>query len=113
MLSKYHGKGTLEERGADSGGQYTIISFKDIEVSGRKLDSIYFASTLVQKGFVGFYFFPIYACKEAIPFVEPELKKCLKGKTCFHIKKNDEVIMQQIEKALQKGFQLYKKLGWV
>ncbi len=114
LISKYDGKGTLKATGeGKAGGQYNVVSFKHIEVAGKKTDNIYFASALVQKGFVGFYYFPIYVCEEAKPFIQPELQKLLKGKTCFHIKKNDPLIMKQIEQALKDGFALYKKLGWV
>ena len=114
MLSTYNGKGTLKATGEGKGGQYNIISFKNIEVAGRQLDAIYFASCLVQKGYVGFYYFPIYAAPEAkAPLIQPELKKLLNGKTCFHIKKNNPLIMAQIDNALKDGFEMYSRMGWV
>ncbi len=114
LLSAYNGKGTLKATGEGKGGQYNIISFKNIEVAGRKMDAIYFASCLVQKGYVGFYYFPIYVAPEVTASViQPELKKMLKGKTCFHIKKNDPLIISQIDNALKDGFEMYSRMGWV
>ena len=112
ILAPYNGRGTLQEKGSGD-GQYHLYSFKKVEISGRKLDELYFASILVQKGYVGFYFFPIYCCPEIKPSLKPELLKCLKGKNCFHIKKNNDVILNQIKYALQLGFDTYKKNGWV
>jgi hypothetical protein len=42
-----------------------------------------------------------------------ELLKCLKGKACFHIKKEDPQIMDQIKDALKEGYRLYEEKGWV
>ena len=39
----------------------------------------------------------------------PELKKTLKGKTCFNIKKLDATLLKQVEELLKKGFDMYKK----
>ena len=114
LISQYNGKGTLKCTGENKGGAYNVMSFKKVEITGRQLEGMYFASCLVQKGFVGFYYFPIYACPDAkVPLIQPELKKLLKGKTCFHIKKNDPLIMAQIEQALKDGFAMYERLGWV
>jgi hypothetical protein len=44
---------------------------------------------------------------------KPELLKCLKGKSCFHIKKNDPVIMEQIKESLKIGYEMYKERGWL
>lgn len=52
-------KGALVVRG-DGNGQLHICSKKEIEVLGKKREEIHFADLLVQKGFVGFYFFPVY-----------------------------------------------------
>jgi hypothetical protein len=114
LISQYNGKGTLKSTGETKGGQYNVMSIKPIEIVGRKLEGISLASCLVQRGYVGFYYFPIYACPDAkVPLIQPELKKLLKGKTCFHIKKNDPLIMAQIEQALKDGFAMYERMGWV
>jgi hypothetical protein len=39
--------------------------------------------------------------------------KCLKGKSCFHIKKMDAEIFKQMEEALAKGYSKYKERGWI
>ncbi len=114
LISQYNGKGTLKSTGDNKASQYNVMSFKKIAIAGRQLEGMYFASCLVQKGFVGFYYFPIYASPEAkAPIIQPALKKLLKGKTCFHIKKNDPFIMTQIEQALKDGFDMYERMGWV
>jgi len=56
---------------------------------------------------------PVYGYKKLGEQIHPELMKCLKGKACFHIKKNDENLYKQIDEALKLGYEGYKKLGWV
>ncbi len=58
-LMKPYVKGSVKERG-EKPGMYNLVSEKAIEGEGRKKDEVYFATILVQKGFVGFYFMPIY-----------------------------------------------------
>lgn len=111
-LIKPYKKGSLKERG-DTGGQYGLVSEMEIEVDGKKKPEVYFAGLLVQKGYVGFYFMPVYSQPELKKFFKPELLKCLKGKSCFYIKKKDPVLLSQIKDALKLGYEEYKKKGWV
>ncbi|HET9825586.1 MAG TPA: hypothetical protein VFP87_09630 [Chitinophagaceae bacterium] len=46
-------KGTMRVTAAP--GQVVLISQKPVEIIGRKKDELWFASALVQKGYVGFY----------------------------------------------------------
>ena len=96
-----------------SGGQYHLWSNKEIEVEGRKRNEVYFAGLLVQKGYVGFYYMPLYANPSLKNELKTELLKCLKGKSCFHIKKLDDNLKSQIKDALETGYEYYKKLRWV
>ncbi|HYE53484.1 MAG TPA: hypothetical protein VD996_01525 [Chitinophagaceae bacterium] len=111
MASPYV-KGHLVVSG-DKPGQYGLVSDKVVEVAGRKKDDLYFMGILIQKGYVGFYFMPVYVDPAIKNKLAPELVKCLKGKSCFHIKKNDPALMQHIKDALKVGYEDYKKKGWV
>lgn len=105
-------KGSLKMIGGD-GGMLSLISEKPVEIDGRKKDELWFAGILVQKGYVGFYYMPVYAAPEIKKVFKPELLKLLKGKSCFHIKKHDPVILEQIRESLQVGYMLYKERGWL
>lgn len=107
-----YAKGDLIARG-DGPGQYHVWIGKEVEVAGRVRDDVGFVGLLVQKGYVGFYFMPIYTDTSLKKYLAPELLKCLKGKTCFHIKKNDPALMKQIKDALKLGYDDFKKKGWV
>jgi hypothetical protein len=111
LMSPYAG-GHMVVRG-DKPGAYGLWSDKSVIVAGRKHEDIYFAGLMVQKGFVGFYFMPVYACISLREKIHPDLVKCLKGKTCFHIKKNDPAMMKHVKDALKVGYDYYKEMDWV
>ncbi len=97
---------------ADKPGHYELYYNKEVEVAGRKYPELSFASALVQKGYVGFYFFPVYIDEKLKTRIDPGLMKMLKGKTCFHIKKDDAQLLQQFKQALSLGYADYKKRCW-
>jgi len=108
-----YAKGAIKLYGGDN-GKIILMSEKDIEAAGRKMKEIWFASALVQKGYVGFYYMPIYTHSNKVKkLLSPELLKCLKGKACFHIKKQDAIILSQIKDALKIGYDCYKEMDWV
>jgi hypothetical protein len=92
---------------------FELYTTKASEFAGRKFPNLYFAAIKNQKGFVGFYFFPVYTHPQLLKKYPEELRKCLKGKSCFHIKKDDDKIFQQIEKAVKDGFDCYKKMKFI
>ncbi len=97
----------------DDASHYDLWSIKDLVIGGRKRKEVYFAGLIIQKGYVGFYFMPVYADTDLKAVFAPELLKLLKGKSCFHIKKLDPTLLDQIKSALQIGFEVYQARGWV
>ena len=92
---------------------YDLWSIKDLVIEGRKRKEVYFAGLIIQKGYVGFYFMPVYAETDLEAVFAPELLKLLKGKSCFHIKKLTPELLDQIKSALQTGYEAYQARGWV
>jgi len=74
---------------------------------------LWLAGALIQKGYVGFYYMPVYMSDAVRRKLDAELLGCLKGKSCFHIKKDDPTLYDQIEKALRLGVEVYKTKGWI
>lgn len=97
----------------DDSSHFDLWSVKDLVIEGRKRKEVYFAGLIIQKSYVGFYFMPVYAEDAIKLFFPPELLARLKGKSCFHIKKLDPQLLQQIEDALKTGYELYRQRGWV
>jgi hypothetical protein len=111
LLSSYN-KGTMKLFGGTE-GKTMLISKKPVEIVGKKKKELWFASALVQKGYVGFYYMPVYSDNTIKKMIRPELLKCLKGKACFHIKKFDKEIFSQIKEALKIGYDSWHKRGWI
>jgi len=96
-----------------AGGQVILISKKPVEIFGRWRDELWFASALIQKGYVGFYFMPVYGDDEVRKLIPARLMKYLKGKACFHIRDFDEEIFSAISDALRAGFDCWHKRDWI
>ncbi len=109
---KPYEKGAVKAR-IDIQGKYDLWSEKPVEAFGRKYPAMAFASVILQSGYVGFYFMPVYGSDKVKETIPPELLKTLKGKACFHIKTTDKDLMKQIKQALKSGYDAYKKQGWV
>ncbi|WP_316820169.1 hypothetical protein [Pedobacter gandavensis] len=92
---------------------YELWTEKEVLVQGKKRLGWFFASVVILKNDVGFYFMPVYVEPEMKTTFDPKLLKHLKGKSCFHIKKLDFDLLSMIESALADGFKLYKEKGWV
>jgi hypothetical protein len=92
---------------------YNLYGTKTVTVAGREYEGMYLASVILKKNFVGFYYFPIYGNPQMIEDIPPNLRKCLKGKTCFHITKYDKELFKSIDSTLKHGKEAYKKLGWI
>ena len=97
----------------DLDSKYDLWSIKDLVIAGRKRKEVYFAGLIIQSNYVGFYYMPVYTDTDLKDVFGVELLSLLKGKSCFHIKTLDEELERQIKAALKKGYQLYKKRGWV
>lgn len=97
----------------DEPGYYDLWSVKDLVIEGRKRKEVFFAGLIIQKGYVGFYYMPVYADAEIKALFAPELLKLLKGKSCFHVKRLTPELLAQIEAALKVGYELYQQRGWV
>ncbi len=90
-----------------------LVSEKPVEINGKTRDEYWFGAIIIQRGYVGFYFMPVRDAAEKKEVFKPELLKCLKGKSCFHIKKGDAEIFKQIKKHWQKDMlNARKKVGY-
>ena len=97
----------------DLESKYDLWSEKEMEIDGRLRTEMYFAGLIIQSRYVGFYFMPIYTDTSLKDVFETELLSLQKGKSCFHIKKLNSTLEDQIAKVLEIGHELYRKRGWV
>jgi hypothetical protein len=90
-----------------------LSTSKEVMIAGRKKQSVSFASIILQRDYVGFYFMPIYTCPDLHERLSPVLLRLLRGQNCFHIKEMSPVLHQAIEEALEIGKQCYAENGWL
>lgn len=87
------------------------------EVSGTKhamqgkqlVDGYYFGSVVPKPKDVRLYFFPIYTHPSAFDLISKDLRKCLKGKSCFHFKSISPEMKTEIESMIEKGIKVYSE----
>ncbi|GAB5538194.1 MAG: hypothetical protein Salg2KO_02970 [Salibacteraceae bacterium] len=78
----------------------------------QKVDGHYFASIVEKPTDVRLYFFPIYTHPNNFSLSD-DLKKSLKGKSCFHIKKLSPELETEISKMIDLGVRIYQNDGIV
>lgn len=92
---------------------YLLYGKKEAVIDKRKPRQNCVVGVILQKNFVGFYAMTHYSHPKESPILHDELKKMLKGKSCFHVTKLDASILKEIERQTKVGIEIYKKEGWV
>jgi hypothetical protein len=93
---------------------YDLWAEGSFEIAGRIKPEMFFASAIIQNGYVGFYFMPVYSDVESLQKVIPtRLRPMLQGKSCFHITEWDVGLAHDINILLKNGFAIYRARGWV
>jgi len=78
----------------------------------QKVDGFYFGSIVPKAKDIRLYFFPIYTHPDQFG-PSPELKKMLKGKSCFHIKNLNDTLIEEIKEMLSMAIEIYQEKGLV
>ena len=92
---------------------FEIAGTKEVMQGKQKVDGFYFASVVPKPNDIRLYFFPIYTHVDAYSDLSPELRKCLKGKSCFHIKKLSPEMEVEIKGMIERGVSLYLEEGLI
>ncbi len=92
----------------DNENVFEVAGTKEAMQGKQKVDGFYFGSVVPKPKDIRLYYFPIYTHADEFS-ISPELKKCLKGKSCFHIKKLTPDLLKEIELMIQKGVAVYMK----
>jgi hypothetical protein len=96
-----------------AGEGYELIGNKPVPYGYDKkiIPGMFFAAVAQRKDSVTFHFFPSYMSN--LDEVAPSLYKCLKGKTCFHFKKEEQVNEKELDALIKKGVSAWKKMGYI
>jgi hypothetical protein len=112
-VMKPYEKGVIRPQ-IDIQGRYDQWANKKVFAANKWRDEFAFTGLILQSGYVGFYYMPIYTNTEEVrPLISAELLKSLKGKSCFHIKKVDKDVLEQVAEAMRIGYDQYEKNGWL
>jgi len=77
----------------------------------KKVGGVYFSTVMLKPKDVRFYFFPTYSHKDQLGELPENLKKSLKGKSCFYIKHMDDKMENNLRDLVQKSIELYQADG--
>ena len=93
---------------------YEIMGNKPVPYGYDKkiVPGMYFASIAQRSDSVTMHFFPIYMNMKMME-VAPSLHKHLKGKTCFHFKKAEQVDEKELAALLAFGVDAWYKSGYM
>jgi hypothetical protein len=92
---------------------YHLYGSEEVSLFGKKPQKTYIGGVIKQKNYVSFYLMPVYSHPELLKEIDQDLKKDLKGKSCFNIKKTTSESLDQLEDILEKGIRLYKEENWI
>lgn len=90
----------------DNENNFEVTGTKEAMQGRQKVDGFFFASLVPKPKDIRFYYFPLYTDPGAFE-LSAELKKMLKGKSCFHIKKLDIDLISEIRDMIAKGVEIY------
>lgn len=103
----------IDSKAKDDKPGYHLYGDKEVSLFNKKPQKTYVAGVIQQKKYVSFYFSPVYSHPELIEKVNPDLKKFLRGKSCFNIPKLNRDLLPHIEQILDVGITKYKEIGWI
>ena len=98
---------------ADTATLYDVCGTKSVTVAKKTVDGMYFASVAERKGATVLYFFPIYTHPKAFVGISADLKKSLKGKSCFHFKALEPKLAAAVRDMVKAGLAIYRKADWI
>ncbi|MBI3005818.1 MAG: hypothetical protein HYY49_10450 [Ignavibacteriales bacterium] len=99
----------------DTSDTFEIIGNKAVPYGSTKkaVPGMYFSSVVARKDMVSFYFMPAYDDRKGFNNIAPTAMKCLKGRTCFNFKKEEQVVEKELDALLSEGAEIWKKQGYV
>jgi len=102
----------VASRGSEQGFQ--LIGNKPVPYgsANKIIPGMFFAAATHAKNSVTLHFFPCYMNRSMLE-VAPNLMKKLKGKTCFHFRKAEDVDEKELNALLKKGVSAWTKMGYM
>jgi len=109
ILARHSKWFTVREDTVKNKRNYHLILEKQVVIDGRPRKELWFASIILQKDSVGFYFTPP-GVKDKL---SAELLSHLDGKSCFHFKVLTPALKKDVEAAMKLGLESYRRQKWL
>lgn len=106
ILSKYEKRLTVT---VDKPGNYSL----DAGYAEKFKRNVFFGAVTIKKNYVSFYLMPVYVFPDLLNGLSPALKKRMQGKSCFNFTAVDADWFAELVALTQRGFERFKKEGWV
>ena len=97
----------------DSDTTFELAGTKETMQGKQKVDGIFFTQLVLKPKDVRLYFFPIYTHEAEFDSISENLRKNLKGKSCFHFKKLDADLELELNQLLKQGLAIYQQEGLI
>lgn len=65
---------------------------------------LFFGAVRMGKAYVSFHLMPVYASRELLESMSPELRKHMQGKSCFNFKTVDQKLFKELAALTKIGF---------
>lgn len=86
---------------------FEVAGTKETIQGKQKVNGFYFGSIIPKPKDIRLYYFPIYTHPVKFQWISDNLRKCMKGKSCFHFRQLSEELENEIEKMIHQGIQIY------
>lgn len=93
----------------DNENVFELAGTREVMQGKQLVDGYYFGSVVPKPKDIRLYFFPIYTHPNKFGPLSETLKRYLKGKSCFHIKKLTPELEKEISQMIDLGVSLYQK----
>jgi hypothetical protein len=91
-------------------GSYILISPPTPRSQGR---AVWVGGVQIKKNYVSYHLMPVYAFPDLLDGLSPELRKRMQGKSCFNFKTVDKALFKELGALTRRGYQRFKKEGFV
>ncbi|WP_340201608.1 hypothetical protein [Ascidiimonas sp. W6] len=85
---------------------FEVYGSKEAMQDNKKVDGFFFVSIISKLKDIRLYYFPICTHPDDFTDRSRSLRKLLKGKNCFYLKNMEAALLIEIEKIIEKEFQL-------
>ena len=102
ILKPYAEKLTLK---IDTSDTYSI----DGPYSQQWKKQLFFGSAVVKKNYVSFYLMPVYMYPDLLNDISPELKKRMRGKSCFNFKKVEPALFSELAELTRRSVEKFQQ----